>query len=52
MIGSDAAIQLGGVGQTMEDWGAKMMTTTTSVWIDKRSLEERFAALLQAVGIT
>jgi len=31
MIGSDAAIQSGGRGQTMGGWGAKPVTTTTSV---------------------
>jgi hypothetical protein len=32
MRGSDAAIRLGGRGQTMEDQEAKTVTTTTSVY--------------------
>ena len=39
MRGNGAAIQLGGRGQTMGDWGAKTGTTTTSVWVINCALE-------------
>jgi hypothetical protein len=50
MRGSGAAIQLGGGGQRMEDWGAKTVTTTTTTFDfdDKRSVGEQLVGFLQA----
>lgn len=36
----------------MEDWEAKTVTTTTSVWGDKRRLEEQFVRFLSAALVS
>jgi hypothetical protein len=36
----------------MEDWEAKTVTTTTSVWDDKLRLEEQFVSFLLAALVS